>query len=163
MGFADKYRKNLMDTTRSYLDKESKAKADRKNLDEEEKRKKDEWKQRRKRLSDRDAENEAAMVSTLGNVVMATGFMDAYLNDFSLLSGIVRYALEEMEKDEGAKERFLAFSMLKNKEETKKKPGKPAVPDAKATEGVQEAEEVVAEAKTDEADGADVVAAASGM
>ena len=120
MGFADKYRKNLMDTTRSFLDKDSKAKADRKNLDEEEKRKKDEWKQRRKKLSDKDAENEAAMVCTIGNVVMATGFMDAYVNGFALLSGIVRYAMEEMEKDVDAKNTFMAFSMLKKKEDKKK-------------------------------------------
>lgn len=161
MGFADKYRKNIMDTTRSFLDKDSKAKADRKNLDEEEKRKKEEWKQRRKKLSDKDAENEAAMVSTIGNVVMATGFMDTYVNDFSLLSGIVRYAMEMLEKDEGAREQFMAYSMLKNKED-KKKPVKTAVPDDKAADEVQDADEAVAVAKAEEADGTEEVAAEDG-
>lgn len=116
MAFAEKYRKSLADSTQLYLDKDFRNKSVRKSLDEEEKKKKDEWKLRRKKLVDEEAKNELNLVSAFGNVVMASGFVDAYPDDFSLLSGILAYALEQLGSDPGAAERYRSCSLLRDKD-----------------------------------------------
>lgn len=121
MGLADKYRKNLAETTSSFFDKEKKSRNDRKKLEDEEKRKRDEWSARRKKLMEKEAENEVAMVGILGNVVMASGFVDTFGNDFSLLSGILAFAMKEMEEDTSVKDKFLACSIIGSKSVKKKK------------------------------------------
>lgn len=181
MGLADKYRKNLAETTSSFFDKEKKSRNDRKKLEDEEKRKRDEWSVRRKKLMEKEAENEVAMVGILGNVVMASGFVDTFGNDFSLLSGILAFAMKEMEKDTAAKDKFLACSIIgsksvkkKKEKEKKEKPveaegteadtkdeaGNDAEADGTATDGVT-AEEP--EAGTDRVDDEDGIVEDTGM
>ena len=143
MGLAEKYRKNFASAKKSYLECSRQIHDDRKKLEEEERTKRKEWQERKKQLAKQDVEQEAALVATWGGTVMASGFADAYENNFELRDVILRTVMKQMEEDPAEMDKYLAL-MKEDVKAGRKEKKTAAVPEAvPAEEGSDEMREAV--------------------
>ena len=118
MAFADKYQKSVTEMTDKFLKQKKTLDESLKKIEDEERRKKAEWAAKRAKLESQASEYEKLRLNSWGATVIATGFVDAYETEFSLLTAIIKYGMDKLKNDPHFREELLPY-MKPSKKSTK--------------------------------------------